>query len=124
MIHAAVLRLQALYQGTTSVVPLEFVHFQRPGILLVPAPDFQSGERVFKPAETFGLSIKGFSSGGCEPALYQGTTLVVPIKGPKNMGFSPWFFLSGVCTATTALCEACLVAGAKSPYLSPSHRHD
>jgi hypothetical protein len=38
----------ALYQGTTLVVPLEFVHFQRPGILLVPAPDFQSGGAGFQ----------------------------------------------------------------------------
>jgi hypothetical protein len=70
----------ALYQGTTLVVPLEFVHFQRPGICLCQPRTFSPGERVFKPAETFGLSIEGFSPGGCEPALYQGTTLVVPMR--------------------------------------------
>jgi hypothetical protein len=31
----------------------------------VPAPDFQSGERAFKPAETLVLEISGFSPGGC-----------------------------------------------------------
>jgi hypothetical protein len=37
----------------------------------VPAPDFKSGERVFKPAETLIKKDRGFSPGGSDPGFLQ-----------------------------------------------------